>query len=308
MGKRPNKQIKRDYEKIRVVVEITKASNIAELAQELEMTPSQIHTSLQAHPRVKQRVLKRLEQNRANKPKQVKIAQPVLKNYLIDVSVVRVENLQQILADKPIILTDVVIAELEKIQHMRDFRGLNARMLLRKVLEDTKCKIAKIQEEKHSIEQSILKYGVDNKDNVILLTSNSVLTLNARSFLVEVEYVRPSKIELYSKRGKLYGSEMEDGKLIFTNFENRYRKTIIVDTDNKEHRTGKYELKIGDNVLTASIKQDYIAFAHYKIVSLEKEQNIALIYAKRISSEQDLSALPQEYKAFMFEFQAAKMA
>lgn len=309
MGKRTNTQIKKDYERIKAFAEVTKALTINELAKEVEMSPAQVCKSLEQHPRVKQRVLKKLEQNRANnKPKQVKMVQQP-KMYLIDASVVCVAELQQIIADNPIILTDIAISKFEKIQHSKDFRGLNARTLLRRVAEEhTTCKCVKVQEENLSQEQSIIKFCLNNKEDVILLTSNPVLTLNARAHFIEVEFVRQTKIDWnMKKRSTLYNTEMEDGKLVINKFETQYRKTVVKSNE-QQYSHGTYALNIGDEVFTATLKKDHLVFAHYKIVSLEKENNCELVYSKRIMSEQDLNALPQEYQAFMLEFKRAKMA
>ena len=71
MRRRSMKEIERDYQYIRMIVNTKPVTSISAIGQELRLSESEVKTSLEKHPRVAKRILEQLAENR-EKNKEIK--------------------------------------------------------------------------------------------------------------------------------------------------------------------------------------------------------------------------------------------
>lgn len=64
MARRTKKEIEKDYEKIRVVVDITPVTSLWDIAEQLGLSVFAVKTSLSKHPRIAKKIMEKLEKNK----------------------------------------------------------------------------------------------------------------------------------------------------------------------------------------------------------------------------------------------------
>ena len=64
MTKRNANEIEKDYRRIRKIVENTSITSISKIAKELGLSEAEVRTSLNKHPRVFEKILKQLDENK----------------------------------------------------------------------------------------------------------------------------------------------------------------------------------------------------------------------------------------------------
>lgn len=209
-----------------------------------------------------------------------------------------------------IILTGVTINELEKMQKFHDKDGNDARRILTLAADDPvhfDCEM--IDTTVGSPDDCIIKYCADNKENVILLTSDKTMELKARAYGVKTRFFKHSKNATATIRhadntriNTLYAARKYGNNLYIHDFGNEF-KSIRVISGGIEYNDGLVDLKIGDDVYIAAKKDGYVTFAHYKIVSLTVENNCTCVYSKRLYDLAGINDLPEAgYKSFMRDF------
>lgn len=250
-------------------------------------------------------------------------AQPITKKsdvqFVIDASITGVENLHNILNEirstgSKIVLTSITIQELDKMQKFNDTDGNDARRILGMAAanpEDFHC--VRIDETAETHDDCIIKYCADNKENVVLLTSDKTMALTARTFGVKTHFLKQTQNNsstksnfTYNNNGSrantLYAARRVGGKLFISDFTTPYR-SILVLSNGIEYKDGVRELKVGDDVYLATKKDEYLTFAHYHITSLGAENNCKLVFSKRIYDVNEIEDLSvASYKSFMREF------
>jgi rRNA-processing protein FCF1 len=301
--------------------EARKAKKEAEKA-ELEAKKKAKNEALKAKKAKDEAEAKVSQPTKANE--ETDTAQPVTKKtqvqFVIDASITGVENLHDILnkilsTKAKIILTSITIQELDKMQRFNDTDGNDARRILGMAaanLEDFHCVC--IDETAGTPDDCIIKYCADNKENVVLLTSDKTMALTARTFGVKTHFLKQTKNNtssvksnfIHNKTGSrtntLYAARRIGGKLFISDFTTPYR-SILVLSNGIEYNDGVRELKVGDDVYLATKKDGYLTFAHYCITSLGAEDNCKLVFSKRIYDVTEITDLPvANYKSFMREF------
>lgn len=252
--------------------------------------------------------------NRAEKAAGVKKAQCI--RVVIDASITGIDGIIDTINNmicatgNKIILTSVTIDELEKMQKFHDTDGNDARRILAMAADAPAhfdCEI--IDTTVGSPDDCIIKYCADNKENVILLTSDKTMELKARAHGVKTRFFKHSKNNPATTRHAdstrihtLYDARKYGNKLYINDFGNDF-KSIRVISGGIEYNNGLVDLKIGDDVYIAAKKYDYVTFAHYKIVSLSSENNCTCVYSKRLYDLAGMNDLPEAgYKSFMRDF------
>lgn len=152
--------------------------------------------------------------------------------YVIDASITGTKDLKEkiyeIIEKNSIILTSVTVKELIKLEKFSDCPGMDAKFILGLAAErESNFLNILINEEFDKPDNAIIAYCAENKEDVILLTSDREMTLNARMRGVKVEYIKQtpqfniSKNELgfksngyinkyYEKRGNTYGMKVNN--------------------------------------------------------------------------------------------------
>lgn len=343
-------EIEKDYKRIRTVVDTIPVTSIKEIAKEVGLTEREVKTSLAKHPRIEEKIMAQLDKNKkelkAKKKAKKEGQKPEKKDeeeanckkalesrekveqfeetadidtrFVIDASIAGIEELEELFSNvyatnAKIILTSVTIKELEKMQKFHDDDAKAARHILAMAAENQKSFQTVLIDETVGIpDDCIIKYCADNKDNVVLLTSDKTMALKARMYGVVTQYFkrkRTSKFTTaksmtcsYDKRNTLLSARKIGDDLVISDFNNKYRSILLI-SDGYEYTDGVQTLKIGDDVYLATKKPEYMTFAHYKITSLSAENNSKLIYSKRIYRESEILDLPKAgYKSFMRDF------
>ena len=333
MVRRTFEQIEKDEKMIRDYVASHSITSIKEIALGVNLSESQILTSIKKHPQSYAKIQHILEENRrsvkAKKESKIntlktqktklevsKIVQPNVEEpivlqissqasfYVIDASITGLPNffdvINQVLSSgAKIVLTSITLHELDNMQMFTDIQGLDARKLLDMAAnseDDFLC--IRIDDTIGTPDDCIIKYCADNSNNLILITSDKYMALKARSFGVKTQFLKQSS----SNRNTLYVAKKVCGKLIITTSETQYR-SILVMSNGIEYKDGIYELNIGDDVYLATKKDLYLTFAHYKILSLGAENNCRLVFSRRFYTTDEINNLKvASYKSFMKDF------
>lgn len=247
--------------------------------------------------------------------------------YVLDASMTGIMTFDKVISkicktQEKIILTSVTIKELEKMQRFNDHEAMDARHILAMAAEQPEKFITVlIDETLYTPDDCIIKYCADNRQRVTLLTSDKTMALKARMYSVQVEYFKQDKAEnpanrriekLTKKRPNesYYSSNIRTlfparkvGNQLFIFEMNTREQSIVVSSNGIEYTEGTIMLKIGDDVYISTKKLGYITFAHYKVISLNSENNCKLVYAKRIYNNTEINNLPQAtYKSILKDF------
>jgi len=345
--KRSQKEIEKDCKRIKEAAK--NATSIKDLEDATGLSYAMIKTTLSKHPIIFKRIKEQLAVNRekaeseVQEPKEssVKVkakAEPKAKNeanietlkqeqvkiskkdsnlsaFVIDASITGIENLQDIiskilLSKEKIILTSLTIKELSKLQRFKDIYGKDAEYILTMAAENPdNFESVLIDETLDTPDNCIIKYCADNKENVILLTSDKEMAVTARGYSIKVQYFKKSKTQVNSKTTYTNNSKIRTlipakrvgNKLLLSNFQTN-TMSICVYSDGLEYNDGIRELKVGDDVFISTKKSDYITFAHYRIISLYAENNCKLMYSKRFYDYTNIDVPTDSYMSFIKSF------
>lgn len=308
-SQRTQQQIEKDYIKIKKTAESVKSFKQLEAATGLSYC--EIITSLRKHPRILEKIKKHFEDAKKSGEKRKitkKTAETLCKKVVIDTSLTGVPEIESVLKEESakIVLTQVVIKELSRMQHFEDSDAMRARHILAMPAENEEKFIHElISEEYETADRCILEYCLQNKDNVVLYTADKEMFNFAKVYKVPVKLFRSvSTRESISKRSITFGGAEKIGKDLIVDLDkiNTSFRRVIVISEGREYSEGIVKFKVGDEIFLASNKREgYVAFAHYKIISLWKENHCDLIFSKRLY---DLGKLDfnYKYKCFLREF------
>lgn len=331
-------EINNDYKLCKKYVdEHPNITSLTEIANAFGLSVSQVKTSLSRHPRIFDHIMNLIADNseaakahkHATKKETCKSEQTTIKTtntpevekikifrYVIDASIMGTDNIINTLTDffatgNKIVLTSITIKELEKLQKHHNTFGNDARRILAMAAgdyENFECVLIDEPSEV-SADDCIIRYCAENKDDVVLLTSDKTMELKARTYGVKTRFFKQNNIpgitgHAYNVRTTytLYATRKIGNNLYTSVFENAY-KSIRVISGNIEYNTGTVKLKIGDDVYIATKKNNYITFAHYRMISLSIENNCQLVCYRRLYDSAEINNLPNaSYKSFMRAF------
>lgn len=342
MAKRTQKQIELDCKRIQEASKT--ATSFKQIGEITGLTQSEIRTSLSKHPRISKKVQSKVEENKATtefenskkenaqsevkKTKTKKQESAKVNNefdyemgFVIDTSMVEVDAIIHMLCnicetDAKVILTSIVRQELNVMQFVkRDYKAKRARNIMAMAAQNPSkfCNVL-IDETLPTHDDCIVKYCVENKERVILLTADKNMALDAREKAVKVEFfkkafktIKTLKKSTISKKGKvdvrtLYPARSVNNKLIIMEMQGE-KRDIRVWSNGQEFSEGIVELKVGDDVFVAAVKKNFITFAHYQMITVYEEDNCKLMYCGKIFNCNEIDALPkEEYKSFARDF------
>lgn len=345
MVKRTQKEIEKDLKKLK---EASKnATTIKDLESATGLSYAMIKTTLEKHPIIFRRIKEQLSVNKEkaeseaqkqnelsakvkSKPKtknetnietlkqeQVEISKKDFNfsGFVIDASITGIENLQDIiskilLSKEKFILTSLTVKELSRLQKFKDIKGKDAAYILAMAAENPdNFESVLIDETLDTPDNCIIKYCSDNKENVILLTSDKEMPVTARGYSIKVQYFKQSKTQVNSKTAYTNNSKIRTlipakrvgNKLLLSNFQTN-TMSICVYSDGLEYSAGIRELKVGDDVFISTKKPDYITFVHYHMISLYAENNCKLMYSKRFYDSTNIDVPTDSYMSFIKSF------
>lgn len=186
MAKRTQNEIEKDYLSIKRAAET--ATSFKDIERETGLKYSEIITSLKKHPRVFERIKKRFEEAQKNsKSAQNKeCKRDDSPDIVIDTSITGVPGIEKVLEEESahIILTQVVIKELSRMQHFNDSDAMRARHILAMPADNEDKFIHElISEEYESADKCILEYCL--KKRIILFYIRQI-----KKCLTLLKYIR----------------------------------------------------------------------------------------------------------------------
>lgn len=326
MAKRTQEQIEKDTKRIQEAAKT--ATSMQEIVKVTGLSLAQVKKSLSNHPRISKKIMRQLEENqtKANSTVESPKIQEELpeKNegeaykygYVIDTSMVGVDTHYELLdhicaTNGKIILTSVVRKELNKMQFVKDddLARRARRILAMAATRPEKFYDVRIDETSDIPDDNIVKYCVDNRHRVTLLTADKNMTLDAREQHVKVEYYKsgsqeiriPPRVEVsLDEKGikTLNPAKKVRDRLSITEMKGK-KRDIRVWSNGVEFRDGIVKLRVGDDVFIASQKNYGIAFSHYKVINLSEKFNCKDIFNTKLHSYDEINGLPDErYKDF----------
>ena len=306
MQRRTQSQIEKDYKIIREAAKTAKS--FKELEKITGLKHSEIHTSLSKHPRAYERIKKIFaDYGKSSGIEPKSLPADTTKNAIvIDTSIMGIEGIEKLLENEKshIILTSVVVKELSQMQHFEDATAMRARHILAMPADyEDKFIHELIDETFETADQCILEYCKQNSNNVTLYTADKEMYNFAKIYKIPVKLFKLSETTKKNKITTLRGTiKLGEHLMVDLDSKNTPFRSVRVISDGNSHDQGIVNLKVGDSVLLASKKREgYIAFAHYKIISLWKENNALIAFTRRLN---DLSKLDfnHEYKSFLRDF------
>lgn len=317
---RTQRQIENDVKRLQEAAKTAK--NMKDLEKATGLTYSMIKTSLLNHPIITNRIRdllaanskkSELEKKKINTNSNVKNSfteksmNTVITNtpkFVIDSSIADVEDLELHLkklfsCKATIIIPTIVVDELKKMLYFRLIDGNNSKCILDLLSKKPKNLRVISIDDAGCIDDSILKYCVDNNENLTLLTAKEKLAMSAKLHSVHVHYFK-SKGKV-AKIMTLYSAKKIGDNLLISNFNNH--KCIRVYSNGIEYNDSIRELHIDDDVYISVKKDDYFTFAHYRIISLCEKDNCELLFSTRIYYDQKEINVPNSlYKSFIKDF------
>lgn len=308
MVKRTQNEIERDYKRVKEAAEIVNSFKELEVLTGLKRC--EIITSLKKHPRVYNRIKKKFEEKQTSN-KSVETNASIKKTdkaIVIDTSISGVPDIEKILEEEPynIILTQVVIKELSQMQHFNDEEAKRARHILAMPADNEDKFIHElISEDYETADKCILEYCLKNKDGVVLYTADKEMFNFAKVYKVPVKFFKAvSKSDNSRKKALTFAGVEKIGKELILDLDrnNTLYKKVRVISNNQEYDEGIVKLNIGDEIFLAADKSEgYVAFAHYKMISLWEDNHCALVFSRRLYDLKKLD-FNHRYKSFLRDF------
>lgn len=321
--RRTAQEVEKDYGRIKKYADThPEIASFKEIAIATNLSECQVKKSLEKHPRVYEKlktlILENSDKRKTNKAETKKVKNPV-KKYVIDASITGLKEFRKIISDilengHKLVLTSLTTKELDMMQKYNDLDGKDAKYLLR-IAADTPDKVESvlIKDCLPSSDDCIIEY-CKNKSDVILLTADKKMALDARAHGIETEFFKHTKKFTKNKSKKfkhknhrelktLFSTKKRGNKLVISVYESQLKNVLLI-SNGIEYSSGTHALNIDDDVFVASKKEGYLTFAHYKVVdNTSVTKNCRLIFFKRFYSEDEINALKSEtYKAFMRAF------
>ncbi len=333
---RTKKEIEQDCKRLKEAAKT--ATTFKELEKATGLSYAMIQTTLSKHPTIFKRIKAQLVLNKekatletpevpetapievttetSDLPEMVSTKQEEnFSFFVIDASICGIQHLRNILSqislnNGKIILTSITIKELEKLQKFDDVDGNDARYILGLAAENpNRFENVLIDETVGIPDDCIVKYCADHKDSITLLTSDKTMALKARMLCVHVRYFKHFNSPTVTQTARhtkakimtLIPANRVHNQLFISNFQRTFM-SIRVFSNGFEYNEGTKKLKIGDDVLIATKKADYITFAHYRMISLRATNNCELVYSRRFYKDDKLIVSEPEYKSFLQDF------
>ena len=237
--------------------------------------------------------------------------------FVIDASVTSVKNMRAVLkkiGEDPeleefkIILTSVTIHELQMLQKGKDSDGYDARFIMNHAIEHGEAyELVQIPETEKTPDACIIKFCVEHKRNIVLLTSDKEMALDANLKGVNVLFFKQPEKKCQSKNSdgivSLYPTRKIGNQLFTGEMQTAKRAMMVITQDGKEYSQNICELHLGDDILIASLKDDCLIFVHYKLISMSSENNAQTLFSRRYYATDEIDNLESElYKNFLGEF------
>lgn len=303
MNRRTQAQIEKDYKTIKKVA--ANAKTFKEIETLTGLSYAEIMVSLNKHPRVCAKIKHQMESARCN-PVNSEVEGSKEQYIVIDASITSIPNIENVLRTEKmrIIITSVAVKELSQMQHFEDADAMRARHLLLMAAEEEDRFVHKlIDESLATADDCILDFCVKNKENVTLYTADKEMYNLAKIYSVPARFFKAQENEKKRKGLLTFRGITSIGNDLVIDLDrnNTAYKMVRVISNDKEFDEGIVRLKLGDEIMLASQKEGYVAFAHYKVTSLWAKDNCALLFSRRVHDFKNLK-FNYRYKSFLRDF------
>lgn len=325
MEKRTKEQVSRDIKKIKKAA--TKACTMKQVEEITGLSYIQIKTTLKKHPQESEKIRKQLQINSCNpqisewsleedkKGPSASKSKKTIPNFVIDTSVCGIEDIFDILekistTSSKIVITSVVLKELDTMQKINDYEGNAAKRILALAAENiNNYDIVYIDETVGIPDDCIVKYCAENKRKVTLITADKVMALKARMYGIEAKYLKHTRVfvrdyirhEDGAQISTFVNAKIIDGSLVLIKPMSATQSIQII-SNGIEYTDRIRELQVGDTVYIATQKDSYISFVHLKVIKISEERNCELIYAHKFYNAEQIETIKGSYKSFVRAF------
>ena len=227
------------------------------------------------------------------------------KKCVIDASILDTEGIVKRLENcqEKVVITSTTRTELEQFQNTaQDYLGKVATIILTIAVKNPeKFESVQIDESVGIPDDCIVNYCAINKEDVYLLTADKVMTLKARSFGVETEYLP----KIGNENGIIQSLRIfrKVGNSFFLSDFGMENVSIELISDGKVYTNGIRKINVGDDILIAKkTKNGYINLRDYHIIEEANEENSKIRWSRSICSdcpEEDLEEIPDIYASFI---------
>lgn len=237
--------------------------------------------------------------------------------FVLDASITSVKNMRAVLkkiSEDPeleefkVVLTSVTIHELQMLQKGKDSDGYDARFIMNHAIECGKSyELVQISETEKTPDACIVRYCTEHKRNIVLLTSDKEMALDANLKGVNVLFFKQPEKKCQSKNSdgivSLYPTRKIGNQLFTGDMQTARRSMMVITQDGKKYSKNICELHLGDDILIASLKEDCLIFVHYKLISMLSENNAQTLFSRRYYNTDEIEKLESElYQNFLREF------
>ena len=223
------------------------------------------------------------------------------KKYVLDTSVSCVYEINELLAlatasGSSVVITSIVNDELEKLHNRNEVDSIRARIILSKAAVE---KYETVYIEKIGVpDDCIVKYCVEHKDDVILLTADKHMTLDARAKGVQTIYFSHWNQNHVREKITLEIAQFKSGVLSIDASEFKKRNQLIwVLNKNKRYEKGPIQLFEDFQIFLAQKDFEKIVFMYLNVLKVSPEDNCEIVFTRAISKNTKL--LNDKYNEFI---------
>ena len=219
------------------------------------------------------------------------------KGFVMDTSMIGTANFQESLkkiiqAEYKIILPDIVVRELNAIQAYDSKTANTARYILKLAAMNEDVFICENAEKTNDIpDEVIIDYCAGNKNSVVLITGDKMMTLLARAKGVKtVFFVTTGPFDITGSF-TLHNVKGINGKFYFQPYIGINRAVIIVSGGETLPINELSELKYKDDVYIISSSDKGTRFRHYRFDRPALKHNCTLVKQAYLSTYDEITAL-----------------
>lgn len=233
---------------------------------------------------------------------------PILLNdsIVLDTSAINIPNIMDVLNDfikenKKIVLTSTVISELDKMQQINDSLGNKAKFLLSAAANNpVNYKPVLIVETENCADDNIIRFCIENRSRVTLITSDKIMALHARMLDVEVSFFKQDFGNNNLKT--LYGTKVINDTLYLSQSKNPDIHVAVWAETSIILAPAMYELEVGNEIFILNTANSKSSFNHFKMVNLNSSENCELVYSAEFTNKSSLYSVDKRYENFLKRF------
>ena len=271
---------------------------------------------MKKHPTIKKRIVEQLDANK----KEAKLTlddsptaginiQHIEKYIVLDASVVGHAFIKEMISKacedpaQKIVITSVALKELDKLQSSKNtFVNSNSRFILSSAISQSHSfELITIDETYQNPDDCILEYCKKNPEQTVLWTADKAMYLKAALYSISSEFLAVAKV--VSLPLTHFIKEQLCLSIIHTP-----AKSVLLYSNGVEYSNGIYPLSVGDEVFLTTKQDTFVTFAHYQVISLNRQHNAQILFKKTFYNLDDIQSFHPNrkhaalYRSFIKDF------